>query len=122
MAHDAAASVDSRDANDFLTTAAGLHADLLALEASLAPEVRFSFLQWLLNLPDGVDAADAARALLDHQRLHPHPALSDDMLALLRLTTGLAHSRLDHCRRPGRGRRANRTNAARASGMKDRSA
>jgi len=74
--------------------AAALFDRLLALDTHRQEEDRLNLLDWVMSLPDDLDPARAARAVLDYQSGSPGPTLSAPLHRLLDVVSQFSLSRL----------------------------
>lgn len=74
--------------------AAALFDRLLALDTHRQDEDRLNLLDWVMSLPDDLDPARAARAVLDYQSGSPGPTLSAPLHQLLDVVSQFSLSRL----------------------------
>lgn len=74
--------------------AAALFDQLLALDTHRQEEERLNLLDWVMSLPDDLDPARAARAVLDYQSGYQGPALSAPLHHLLDIVSQFSLSRL----------------------------
>ena len=73
---------------------AGLYATLHALERGNEPSVEMQLLQWVMSLPNGLDPAIAARAVLAYQTDYSGHRLSRRLLRLLEIVGEFPAERL----------------------------
>jgi hypothetical protein len=74
--------------------AAVLFDQLLLLDTHRREEERLNLLDWVMSLPDDLDPARAARAVLDYQCGYQGPALSAPLHHLLDIVSQFSLSRL----------------------------
>jgi hypothetical protein len=74
--------------------AAALFNLLLALDTYRQDEERLNLLDWVMSLPDNLDPARAARAVLDYESRHQGCALSAPLHQLLDVVSHFSLSRL----------------------------
>ena len=74
--------------------AAALFDLLLALDTHRQEEERLNLLDWVMSLPDDLDPARAARAVLDYESRYQGPALSAALHQLLDVVSHFSLSRL----------------------------
>ena len=74
--------------------AAALFDLLLALDTHRQEEERLNLLDWVISLPDDLDPARAARAVLDYESRHQGRALSAPLHRLLDVVSQFSSSRL----------------------------
>lgn len=74
--------------------AAALFNLLLALDTHRRDEERLNLLDWVMSLPDDLDPARAARAVLDYESRHQGQALSAPLHQLLDVVSHFSLSRL----------------------------
>jgi hypothetical protein len=74
--------------------AAALFDLLLALDTHRQEEERLNLLDWVMSLPENLDPARAARAVLDYQSGYQGPALSGPLHDLLDIVSQFPLSRL----------------------------
>jgi hypothetical protein len=74
--------------------AAALFDRLLALDTYRQDEERLNLLDWVMSLPDDLDPARAARAVLDYQSGCEGPTLSAPLHRLLDVVSQFSLSRL----------------------------
>jgi hypothetical protein len=74
--------------------AAALFDLLRALDTHRQAEERLNLLDWVMSLPDDLDPARAARAVLDYESRYQGPALSAPLHQLLDVVSHFSLSRL----------------------------
>jgi hypothetical protein len=75
-------------------SAAALFDLLLTLDTHRQEENRLNLLDWVMSLPDDLDPARAARAVLDYQSGYQGPVLSAPLHELLDIVSQFSVSRL----------------------------
>jgi hypothetical protein len=94
LAADTVFAVPGLKAGGAQIPAAALFDRLLLLDTHRQEEERLNLLDWVMALPDDLDPARAARAVLDYQSGYQGPALSAPLHHLLDIVSQFSLSRL----------------------------